>query len=30
MKIGWISTEIIKSVIEKTYKTAPIPKSLDI
>ena len=30
MKIGWISQKIIKSVIEKTYKTAPIPKSLDI
>ena len=30
MKIGWISQEIIKSVIEKAYKTAPIPKSLDI
>ena len=30
MKSVWISQETIKSIIEKTYKIAPIPKILDI
>ena len=30
MRNGWVSQENIKSIIETTYKTSPIPKSLNI
>ena len=30
IKNSWVDREIIKSIIEKTYKTTPIPKILDI
>ena len=30
MKNSWVEHETIKSIIEKTYKTTPIPKLLDI